>query len=564
MKRKTYFFLILLFGLLAACSPTSGTEPEMVTPATPAATPESVAAVAAQDALATAQQVATDGIEVVAVEAVEWPDACLGLAGPEEMCAQVITPGYRVTLAIGEQQFVFHTDAEGLNLRMVETAVDEATPGAALNVRQVLATQQQLALEQVDIVNVEAMEWPDACLGLPAIDEMCAQMITPGYRVTLAIGNLTYVYHTDVDATQLRLAEAPPAPAGEFVMRWQGETEMGCQTAVFTYEYVSVAPCDGHPVRVPYAPPARGLELLEMAGWYAPFTAETPNGQVEWQGSGAVTAVAVQQRALAEWAETVWRAAATGHSAASDGLAFAWHREGGIAGFCDDLEVTRWGMATLSQCGGTEPQFVGQARLSSEQLALLYALLDEFAPFEQEETDSATADGMTIRMVVSGTGSAESSTNEWLMLQELAQTLAVQAGQPINPDAAAVVQEYLVALAMGDYETAVGHFGGSYETLIGYNPDVDPTNEVLLFERGCTVNGFQCLLVRNVVETAVVLPDGFRVFVEFSQPDGSLFVQGPCCGATPEEMPPTSQFSFTVLPDEEGILRVTDLPVYTP
>lgn len=38
------------------------------------------------------------GAALVSVEAVDWPDACLGAARADEMCAEVITPGYRIVL----------------------------------------------------------------------------------------------------------------------------------------------------------------------------------------------------------------------------------------------------------------------------------------------------------------------------------------------------------------------------------------------------------------------------------------------------------------------------------
>ena len=37
-------------------------------------------------------------IDVVTYESVEWPDSCLGMPEPEEACAEVITPGWRVRL----------------------------------------------------------------------------------------------------------------------------------------------------------------------------------------------------------------------------------------------------------------------------------------------------------------------------------------------------------------------------------------------------------------------------------------------------------------------------------
>jgi len=35
---------------------------------------------------------------LTSIEAVDWPDACLGIENPAIACAEVITPGYRVTL----------------------------------------------------------------------------------------------------------------------------------------------------------------------------------------------------------------------------------------------------------------------------------------------------------------------------------------------------------------------------------------------------------------------------------------------------------------------------------
>ncbi|MDO8616927.1 MAG: hypothetical protein Q7T33_14545 [Dehalococcoidia bacterium] len=53
--------------------------------------------------------------EISAVDAqfVEWPDACLGVQDPNIACAQVITPGYRVTLDTGVIAPEYHTDLNG-------------------------------------------------------------------------------------------------------------------------------------------------------------------------------------------------------------------------------------------------------------------------------------------------------------------------------------------------------------------------------------------------------------------------------------------------------------------
>jgi hypothetical protein len=113
--------------LLAACVPLPGTPqsgtaiPTGESPASGAVETPSPAAAAAQAALAEKLGLPASQIAIVSVEAVEWPDACLGAAGEGEMCAQVITPGYRVVLEANGKQYEVHTDESGKNVRVVNS-----------------------------------------------------------------------------------------------------------------------------------------------------------------------------------------------------------------------------------------------------------------------------------------------------------------------------------------------------------------------------------------------------------------------------------------------------------
>lgn len=68
--------------------------------------------------VADAEGVAEQDVVVVSYEAAEWPDSCLGLAQPDEMCLQVITPGWRVLLRVGDQDMEARTDADGQVVRV--------------------------------------------------------------------------------------------------------------------------------------------------------------------------------------------------------------------------------------------------------------------------------------------------------------------------------------------------------------------------------------------------------------------------------------------------------------
>lgn len=65
--------------------------------------------------------------------------------------------------------------------------------------RAVSDLSQRLGVSEDDIqvVSVEAVEWSDSSLGCPAEGMDYAQVITPGYEVTLQVDQDVYSYHSD-------------------------------------------------------------------------------------------------------------------------------------------------------------------------------------------------------------------------------------------------------------------------------------------------------------------------------------------------------------------------------
>ena len=148
------------------------------------------------------------------------------------------------------------------------------------------------------------------------------------------------------------------------------------------------------------------------------------------------------------------------------------------------------------------------------------------------------------------------------------QPLATTEPTPTSlPSTASAAQQVLITFfqLMNSKNYAVGDvlYGGSYEAMQSWNPNVDPSDHVTLWSKACEQNGLQCLLARTV--TLKELQGDTYVFqVEFSNPDGSLFVLGPCCGANETEMPPVSRFEYKVTRNSNGKFVVMDLPPYVP
>jgi hypothetical protein len=87
-------------------------------------------------------------------------------------------------------------------------------------VRQViadLALRLQVTEEMIDVVSVEAVEWPNTSLGCPQPGMMYAQVVTPGYRLCLEAEGEKYWYHMDTGKFMIQCGEdgtliLPPLP----------------------------------------------------------------------------------------------------------------------------------------------------------------------------------------------------------------------------------------------------------------------------------------------------------------------------------------------------------------
>lgn len=103
--------------------PTATPELATVTPSAPTALPqlEGSAAIAAKALDFAAQELSVDAaqLQLVSMEEVEWRNSCLGVNKPGEMCLDVITPGYRIVLALPDgKQIAVHTNSGARWLRL--------------------------------------------------------------------------------------------------------------------------------------------------------------------------------------------------------------------------------------------------------------------------------------------------------------------------------------------------------------------------------------------------------------------------------------------------------------
>lgn len=131
--------------------------------------------------------------------AVQLPDG--------RIAAQVSANGWR-----GNQQIVWFVEQDGRwVVDRTAPAADSATGGATDVeipmeaqsvvdlVRQDAATQLDVDPSALDVTAIQAVDWPDSSLGCPEDGGVYAQVISPGYQITIGDGTASIEYHTGPD-----------------------------------------------------------------------------------------------------------------------------------------------------------------------------------------------------------------------------------------------------------------------------------------------------------------------------------------------------------------------------
>jgi len=173
--------------------------------------------------------VAEEDIVVESTTEIELPSGDLGcpdttVATPEKTQPGVVM-GQELTLAVDGKQYTYH----GYNLRVAfcgEVNSAETISGQPLGVeleaimenldaqgrdtltqaRDELAGELGVAVDEINVVQAESMQWSDSSLGCPEPGMMYLQAITPGYRVILEHDGEQYDYHAD-ERGNLKLCE---------------------------------------------------------------------------------------------------------------------------------------------------------------------------------------------------------------------------------------------------------------------------------------------------------------------------------------------------------------------
>lgn len=250
--------------------------------------PRAIALAVRQD-VSRRQGIPLGNLRIAEAELQTWPDRCLGAPRPEELCAQALTDGWRVVVSDGSQEWTYHTDATGRNVRLANVPDSEASVSKCVAdaVKVDLSGRLQVPADAVRIVRAERRQWPNGCLGISSPGVFCTQAIVPGWLVTAAIargGNAQqrWVYHTNETGSVLKLNQSGSfsdsggtvrpvrIAAGELPPPLDRETIFRANTtggfAGLTYETILME--DGRVIRIELnadGRPTRGSEIRRLS-----------------------------------------------------------------------------------------------------------------------------------------------------------------------------------------------------------------------------------------------------------------------------------------------------------
>ncbi|MEK7227301.1 MAG: hypothetical protein AAB641_00180 [Patescibacteria group bacterium] len=58
--------------------------------------------------------------------------------------------------------------------------------------------------DKIKVMSSETAEWPNGCLGLPMIDEICTEALVPGYKITLDADGEIMIFRINKDGSSIR------------------------------------------------------------------------------------------------------------------------------------------------------------------------------------------------------------------------------------------------------------------------------------------------------------------------------------------------------------------------
>ena len=271
-------------------------------------------------------------------------------------------------------------------------------PPAASEAQRELSAQLGVTADQIEIREVQQVQWSNTCLDVPQADEPCARESIAGYRVKLAFGDQQFTFHTNLDGTRVRRVEevAAPSPAA-----LQARQMLG-----------GMLDLDPEGIRIVSEESVRFADsCLEIS------IPETACAQVQVRGRRILLEAGGVRFEFHSPDETVAPVLATAAGISAGQTIILLSREGGPLDYCDELNITLSGSVIQYSCDirGTSP---GITFLAPEEQAQLLQWVLAYLPFEDKQT---RLDGTQVYLNFYGAGYDPAPFEQQQTIQQFAE-----------------------------------------------------------------------------------------------------------------------------------------------
>ncbi len=241
-----------------------------------------------------------------------------------------------------------------------------------------------ISADQVTVVSVESVTWPNGCLGVTLPGVLCTQQTVPGFRIILKANGKQYEYHTNQDGSSILPAEE--GPLGVVTPAEQAAIQALSQAMGIPAENIKVASS----TIIEWNDSCLGVALPDTVC----AQMITPGYLIVLEANGM---------------QYEYHTNDSGSAVQPGGIAMTWQRQGGIAGFCDSLIVFASGEVHASWCKPSQQSSDGSLRMlvSKQEYAQLQEWLADYGSQNFTIQDPASADALTVDVLLNGSGSAK-------------------------------------------------------------------------------------------------------------------------------------------------------------
>jgi hypothetical protein len=180
--------------------------------------PPKIAATVIKD-LSLKTKIPTSKLKIVAANPQNWPNGCLGLPKPNEICTPSVIKGWQIGVSDGARLWTYRTNNQGTQLRLEALKTPQVFLPSKI-VEQVMADAAQrsdLDPSQLKISTAMPKVWSDGCLGLGGLNVLCAEALVPGWQVVVVSDRQRWVYRANQSGSLVMLDQAGSKVVGQMI-----------------------------------------------------------------------------------------------------------------------------------------------------------------------------------------------------------------------------------------------------------------------------------------------------------------------------------------------------------